>query len=98
MTAQTHVTVRINCLSVSSAFGTNLAVISGRVLHSDDPDLPKLETVLFAATDGPALPNSSADTMTPLFPLPPFEGVRDCRDAQPLTIIPIDEGDIAIQP
>jgi hypothetical protein len=98
LTTQTQVVVRINCLSVSSLFGSDHAVISGIVLHSSDPDLPKLETVLFAATDGPAFPNSSADTMTPLFPFPPFEGVRDCRDVQPLTIIPIDEGDVVIQP
>ena len=98
LTAQTQVVVRINCLSVSSVFGTDLAIISGIVLHSDDPDLPKLERVLFAATDGSWLPNSSADTITPPFPLPQTAEVHDCRDTQPLTIIPVDEGNIVIQP
>ena len=81
LSANTQVVVRINCLSVASAF----AVISGRVLHSDDPDLPKLETVIFAASDGQLLPISSSDTITPLFPLFPFAG-QDCHDTQPLTI------------
>jgi hypothetical protein len=98
LTAQTQVVVRINCLSVSTLFGSDLAIISGIVLHSDDPKLPKSERVLFAATDGPSLPNSSADTITPPFMLPSTPELHDCRDTQPLTIIPIDEGDIVIQP
>ena len=97
LTAQTHVVVRINCLSVASAFDSAFAVISGRVLHSDDADLPKLENVIFAASDGPLLPISSSDTITPLFPLFPFAG-QDCHDTQPLTILPVEEGDIQIQP
>lgn len=97
LTAQTQVVVRINCLSVTSALDSTFAVMSGRVLHSDDPDLPKLEKVIFAASDGPLLPISSSDTITPLFPLPPFAG-QDCHDTQPLTILPVEEGDIQIQP
>ena len=96
LTAQMQVVVRINCLSVASAFDSAFAVISGRVLHSDDPDLPKLENVIFAASDGPLLPISSSDTITPLFPLPPFFG-QDCHDTQPLTILPVEEGDIQIE-
>ena len=97
LTAQNHVVVRINCLSVSSAFDTTFAVMSGKVLHSDDPDLPKLETVIFAASDGPVPPISSSDTITPLFVLVPSVG-QDCHDTQPLTILPVEEGDIQIQP
>lgn len=96
LTAQMQVVVRINCLSVTSSFDTAFAVMSGRVLHSDDPDLPKLENVIFAASDGP-LPISSSDTITPLFPLFPFAG-QDCHDTQPLTILPVEDGDIQIQP
>ena len=88
LTAQTQVVVRINCLSVDSAFDSAFAVISGRVLHSDDPDLPKLENVVFAASDGPLLPISSSDTITPLFSFPG----QDCHDGQPLTILPVEDG------
>ena len=97
LTAQMQVVVRINCLSVTSAPDSTFAVISGRVLHSNDPDLPKLENVIFAASDGPLLPNSSSDTITPLFPLLPYFG-QDCHDTQPLTILPVEDGDIQIQP
>jgi hypothetical protein len=98
LTTQVELVVRINCLSVSSLFDTTVAVIGGSVLHSGDTDLPKLENVIFAASDGPLLLGSSADTITPLFPLPPFEGVADCHDAAPLTFLPVQEGDIEIQP
>lgn len=96
LTAQTQVVVRINCLSLS--FGINVAdaAMGGKVLHSDDPNLPKSQNVIFAASDGPLLPTSSADTITPLFPLL-FAG-HDCHDTQPLTILPVEDGDIQIQP
>lgn len=90
LTAQTQVTVRINCLSVDSAF----AVLSGEVLHSNDPNLPKLDTVIFAASDAELLPMLSFDTITPLF----SSGGRTCHDTQPLTILEVDNGDIEIQP
>lgn len=96
LTAQTQVVVRINCLSVGSGVGTAFAVMSGRILHSDDPDLPKFQKVIFAATDGPLLPTSSSDTITPLFLFPFAE--EDCHDTQPLTILPVEDGDIEIQP
>lgn len=70
--------------------------MSGRVLHSNDPDLPRLQKVIFAAADGPLLPTSSSDTITPLFPFPFAE--EDCHDTQPLTILPVEDGDIEIQP
>lgn len=90
LTAQTEVTVRINCLSVDSAF----AVLSGEVLHSDDPDLPKLDNVIFAASDGQLLPTPALDTITPLF----SSFGQDCHETQPLTILPVENGDIEIQP
>lgn len=97
LTAQTQVVVRINCLSVGLGINSTIAAMSGRVLHSDDPNLPKLQNVVFAASDGPLLPTSSSDTITPLFPLFPFAG-HDCHDTQPLTILPVEDGDIQIQP
>ena len=96
LTAQTRVVVRINCLSASSGINSAIAVMSGNVLHSDDPALPKLQNVIFAASDGPLLPSSSSDTITPLFPLFPF-AEQDCHDTQPLTILPVENGDIQIQ-
>ena len=90
-TAQTQVIVRINCLSA----GSGSAVISGRVLHSDDPDLPKNANVVFAATDAQTLPSPGAvDTITPLFQF----GDLTCHDTQPLTILPVEDGEIQIQP
>ena len=97
LTAGTQVTVRINCLSVSLGINAVVASIGGRVLHSDEPDLPKSQNVIFAASDGPLLPTSTSDTITPLFPLFPFAG-HDCHDTQPLTILPVEDGDIQIQP
>lgn len=90
LTAQTQVVVRLNCLSVDSGF----AVISGRVLHSDDPDLPKLAEVLFAASDAELAAFPTFDSITPLFSFPGL----DCHNAQPLTILPVEDGDIQIQP
>jgi hypothetical protein len=94
LTAQTQIVVRINCLSISPAFNSVFAIMSGTVLHSDDPDLPKKEKVLFAASEG----SLGSDTITPLFQFPPFEGVDDCHDTQPLTMLPVEGGDIQIQP
>ena len=96
LTAQTQVAVRINCLSVEADFGTAFAVMSGTVLHSDDPAVPKLETVIFLATDGGLLPTAGADTISPPFVLPPFFG-EGCHDTQPLTMLPVEDGDIQIQ-
>ena len=94
LTAGTQVVVRINCLSVSSALNTDFASMGGTVLHSNDPDLPKRQDVIFAATDGTVL--LGTDTITPVFPLE-FAG-HDCHDTQPLTILPVEDGDIEIQP
>ena len=90
LTAQTRVVVRINCLRVDSGF----AIMSGIVLHSDDPDLPKSAEVLFAASDAELTTFPNFDSITPLFSFP---GVG-CQDAQPLTILPVQDGEIQIQP
>jgi hypothetical protein len=95
LTTQTQVVVRINCLSVFSDINRS-AVMTGRVLHSDDPGLPKLTTVIFAASDGPLPPVFSSDTITPLFEFPFPE--EDCHDEQPLTILPLENGEITIEP
>ena len=90
LTTETQVIVRINCLSAGSGF----AVISGRVLHSDDPDLPKHANVVFAATDAQTQPFPSlGDTITPVFSF----GDMTCHDTQPLTILPVLNGDIQIE-
>lgn len=90
LTAQTQVTVRINCLRIDSPF----AVLSGEVLHSDDPNLPKRESVIFAASDAQLLPMPGFDTITPLF----SSAGQNCHETEPLTILPVDNGDIEIQP
>jgi hypothetical protein len=91
LTAGMQVTVRINCLNA----GSGSAVMSGRVLHSDDPDLPKHTNVVFAATDAQTRPFPSfGDTITPVFEFGDFT----CHDTEPLTILPVQNGDIQIQP
>ena len=90
LTAQTQVVVKINCLNVNGG----VAVMTGRVQHSDDPDLPKSTNVIFAATDFELFPFFGGDTITPLFPVP---ADFDCHDGEPLTILPAG-GDIHIQP
>lgn len=96
LTAQTQIVIRINCLRVTSEVNSAFAVIGGTVLHSDDPNLPRLQNVLFAASDGPLSPVSTSDTITPPFPFPFAE--LDCHDTQPLTVLPVEDGDIKIEP
>ena len=90
LTTQTQVVVRINCLAI---FDSIFAVMSGRVLHSNDPNLPKSTIVVFAASDGQVRPVPSVDTITP-----PFQAFGDCNDGAPLTMLPVEDGDIEIQP
>ena len=90
LTDQTQVVVKINCLNVDGG----VAVMTGRVQHSDDPDFPKSTNVLFAATDFELFPFFGGDTITPLFAVP---AGFDCHDGEPLTILPAG-GDIIIQP
>ena len=51
---QTQVVVKINCLSVAGATGSATAIMSGTVLHSDDPEFPKRANVIFGADDNSA--------------------------------------------
>jgi hypothetical protein len=86
LTTETQVVVKINCLRVDSFE----AVMTGTVLHSDDPDFPKSTDVIFAASDGRGI---HSDTITPLFESPFF----DCNTgSSPLTIFQVDG--IVIQP
>lgn len=88
---ETSVVVRIDCLRVSSSE----ALITGTVLHSDDPAFPKSTNVIFNATDGALLPFPFPDTITPLF-VNPFP---DCHDAAPpLTILSLAGDAIQIEP
>lgn len=91
LTEQTQVVVKIDCLNVDGG----IAVMTGRVLHSDDPDLPKATKVIFAATDFTLFPFFGGDTITPLFATPTD---FTCHDGQPLTILPVEGGGINIQP
>ena len=96
LSAQTYTVVRIDCLSVTSDSNSAFAVIGGSVLHTNDRNLLKSEYVIFAASDGPWPPVSSSDIITPPFSFP-FPG-WDCHEAQPLTALPVENGDIQIQP
>ena len=69
--------------------------MTGKVLHSDYPHLPKSTTVAFAAIDGPS-PIFGTDNITPLFEFPFPE--LDCSYAQPLTLRAVENGDSEIQP
>ena len=86
LSTETQIVVKIDCLRVDSSE----ALMTGTVLHSDDPDFPKLTDVMFAASDGQGI---RPDTITPLF-ISPFP---DCNSgAPPLTIFEVE--DIEIQP
>jgi hypothetical protein len=91
LTTQTQVVVKINCLNVDGG----IAIMTGRVQHSDDPGFPKSTNVIFAATDFELFPFFGGDTITPLFVTPTED--FDCHDGEPLTILPAG-GDIEIQP
>jgi len=95
LTGGTQVVVRINCLSVFSDSQSGIAIISGRVLHSDDPRFPQRQDAIFAAVDDPRFP---ADRITPLFPLSPFAGPQNCHETQPNPLLTVEDGDIEIQP
>src|SRR5215208_711390 len=91
---QTHVVVRINCLDVQGFSGLASAVMTGFVLHSDDPNFPKRARVIFAADDNSAVPTIRPDLITPLFESP-FG--FDCHDGGPLTIFEISPDAITIE-
>ena len=86
LSTQTQVVVKINCMRVIEFE----ALMTGTVLHSDDPDFPKGADVIFAALDGQGI---LPDIVTPLF-VSPFP---DCNNAAPpLTMFEVDE--IVVQP
>jgi len=93
LTAQTGVEIKLDCVSIF----TSEAVMSGKVLHSDDPDFPKGVEVIFAAVDGSQVPVPFfPDQITPIFSL---EGLGfDCTAGGPLTILPVLNGDVVVQP
>jgi hypothetical protein len=64
LTAQTHIEIRIECLTVESGN----ASITGTILHSTDPELPKGTAVAFGAVDDRDEP--FLDIITPAFPAP----------------------------
>lgn len=79
---QTQVVVRVNCLNVFGSTGLAEALMTGTVLHSDDPDFAKGDNVIFTAVDNSGFPTPLADLITPIFV---FEG--DCHEgASPLTL------------
>ena len=85
---ETHVVVKINCLEATGSPGLATALMTGTVLHSDDPEFPKHANVIFAAEDNNDSPIFHLDIITRLFV---FEG--DCHDgAFPLTFFnqPLD--------
>jgi hypothetical protein len=87
----TSVVVRIDCLRVA----TSGALMTGTVLHSDDPAFPKSANVIFAAVDGALEPQPFPDMITPLF-VSPFP---DCHTASPpLTIFSLVGDAIQIEP
>jgi hypothetical protein len=90
LTNNTQVIAKIDCLRVIGAE----ALMTGTVLHSNDPGFPKRTNVVFGATDGP-VPGFNSDTITPLFANPPFENCHD--GASPLTIFGVGDS-IQIDP
>jgi hypothetical protein len=82
---QTHVVVKIDCVSIRPG----VATMSGTVQQSDAPALPKDATVVFTATDEHSL---FGDRITPLFVTP-----EDCQfDVLGLSLLAF--GDIRIEP
>jgi hypothetical protein len=92
LTAQTEIEIKLDCVTLTEGE----AVMSGRVQHSDDPFFPKHMRVVFAAIDGSQLPFPFADRITPIFEAFVFPE-NDCTGG-PLTILPLDSGDIVVQP
>lgn len=93
LTTQTEIEVKLDCVTLSEAD----AVMSGRVQHSDDPGFPKHMRVVFAAIDGSQIPVPFADQITPIFGTFIFPGLENDCTASPLTILPLDSGDIVVQ-
>jgi len=94
---ETQVVVKIDCLEVVGSFGINDAIMTGTVLHSDDPSYPKRSKVIFAAEDNSGFSTIRPDFITPIFVIEGFEG--DCHDlGQPLTMFQQSPDAITIEP
>ena len=88
---QTQVVVKIDCLRVEASSPSIVtAVMTGTVLHSDDPQFPKRANVLFVAEDRSVTP----DLISPL-----FVSGGDCHTgALPLTLLQQPPDAIHIEP
>jgi hypothetical protein len=95
-TQQSQVVVKIDCLNVLGSSGFATAVMTGTVLHSDNPNYPKRAKVVFAAEDNSGAPTFRFDVITPIFVI--FEDFGDCHDLQPLTMIQVSPDAITIEP
>jgi hypothetical protein len=94
---ETQVVVRIDCLKVETFGGSASAILSGTVLHSDNPDFPKGTGVFFNADDNSGLPTIQADLIAPLFVTELFG--NDCQDlGHLLTVFFISPNAITIEP
>ena len=91
LSAQTHVEIRIDCLTLADSSN---ASISGTILHSTDPELPKGTNVVFAAVDDDPFFH---DIITLAFPTP--NGESSCGELLfPLTFFPLAGDAIQIEP
>ena len=85
-------------MSVTGSAGFAGAVMTGTVLHSDDPDLPKRAPVIFAAQDNSNSPVIRQDIITPLF-INFFAAHGDCSEGgEPLTMFQVGFDAITIEP
>jgi hypothetical protein len=95
---ETQVVVKIDCMSVTEFSGFANAVMTGTVLHSDDPDVLKGAQVIFAADDNSNAPTIRADIVTPLF-VTFISKEEDCSEVgQPLTMFQLPPDSITIEP
>ena len=92
LSAQTSVSVKLNCVKISGAE----VVMSGKVVDTTDSDFPKNSNVVFGAIDGPLSPIPFfVDRITPLFVRNP--GIN-CNDGLPLPQLVPEEGGVVITP
>lgn len=93
LATQTRVEVKLDCVLIESS----VAIMSGKVQHSNDPNLPKRDYVIFAAGDQTHAPFFFGDSITPLFST--LGSGFDCSNSGgPLTILQLSSGDIVVQP
>jgi hypothetical protein len=94
---ETQVVVRIDCLNAEAFDGGSSAIMSGTILHSDNPDFPKRTGVFFNADDNSGLPPIRSDLISPLFVTNLFGS--DCHDVgHLLTVFQVSPDAITIEP